>query len=74
MLTVVQNAGNFAADDLSAGGRSLIDEIVRDAPGGCSRQRCRPRSPITSTALTVSPTRTGTVWSSATGITANGKW
>ncbi|MDZ7912931.1 MAG: IS256 family transposase [Rhodococcus sp. (in: high G+C Gram-positive bacteria)] len=30
MLTVVQNDGNSAADDSSAGGRSLIDEIVRD--------------------------------------------
>lgn len=30
VLTVVQNDGNFAADDSFAGGRSLIDEIVRD--------------------------------------------
>ena len=30
MLTVVQNDGNSAADDSSAGGRSLLDEIVRD--------------------------------------------
>lgn len=30
MLTVVQNDGNSAADDSSADGRSLLDEIVRD--------------------------------------------
>lgn len=30
MLTVVQNDSNSAADDSSAGGRSLIDEIVRE--------------------------------------------
>lgn len=30
VLTVVQNNGNSAADDSSAGVRSLLDEIVRD--------------------------------------------
>jgi hypothetical protein len=72
MLTVVHDAQSANESD-GAGGRSLLDEIVRDGARQMLAAALRGESPPMWSSSPITSTRTAAVWWSALAITTSGR-